>query len=127
MRRQFVRFAVVGGLCASLNLAFLYVATGLLGLHYAFSVTLSFLIINYVGFWLNKTFTFGDRSPRVVQQAARYYAVMGASLAANLTLMFLLVERAGIHYLISAAIVTVLFFFANFLGHRVITFASTGK
>ena len=125
MTSPFARFVGVGTFCALLNLAIQYSGTGLIGLHYAVSVSVSFVIVNYIGFRLNKAFTFGDRDPRIVRQATRYYGVMVLSLAANLALMAILVDGLGLHYLVAALLVTAFFVCLNFLAHRTITFGTT--
>lgn len=124
---RILRFGLVGATCALLNLALLFVGTDIIGLDYLVSVTIAFFAINLVGFLLNKHYAFRDRQPQVVRQAARYYVVLGLSLAANLALMGLLVDGLGVHYLVASVIVTVLFAALNFLGHLRITFAPNGK
>ena len=118
-----LRFVVVGGLCVVLNLGVLYVGAGLLALNYLVSVTIAFAVVNWIGFLLNKHFAFRDRQPQIVAQAIRYYGLLGASLAANLMLMTLLVDGLGLNYLVASLFVSVLFAALNFLGHLRITFA----
>jgi putative flippase GtrA len=104
-----------------------YIGTGLLGLHYAASVVASFMAVNYIGFRLNKEFTFRNEDSRVFGQAARYYGLMGISLATNLVTMALLVDGLGFHYLIAALLVTTIFVLMNFAAHRWITFGPPSK
>ncbi len=120
---RLVRFAGVGGLCALFNLVILHVGTGVLGYHYLLSVLAGFLLSNALGFRLNKSFTFEDDQPRIVQQMGRYYLVMAASLGANLALTWLLVGGAGIHYLLASVIVSSIFLVLNFVLHARLTFS----
>jgi putative flippase GtrA len=112
---KFLSYAMVGGACALLNLVALWVLTTVLGLHYLLSTLIAFLALTPVGFWLQKLVTF--RTPRADApiEWPRYFTAMGSSLAANLTLMYVLVSLMGVWYLLASVIVTVLFLIGNFL------------
>jgi putative flippase GtrA len=112
---KFIAYAIVGGGCALLNLAVLWLLTSMLGLHYLASTMISFLALTPVGFLLQKLVTF--RTPRAAARVEwpRYFVTMGSSFAANLGLMYLLVSLLGIWYLAASGMVTVLLLAANFL------------
>ena len=112
---KFFSYAAVGGLCALLNLAALWLLTSVIGLHYLVSTLIAFFTLTPLGFWLQKLVTF--RTPRVHAPVEwpRFFATMGSSLAANLLLMYLLVSVLGLWYLAAAVIVTVALLAANFL------------
>lgn len=112
---KFVSYAMVGGLCTLLNLAVQWLCTSVLGMHYLLSTLISFFTLAPLGFWLQKRITF--RTPRTAATVEwpRYLATMGASLAANVGLMYLLVSLLSVWYLAAALIVTALLLGANFL------------
>ncbi len=112
---KFLSYAAVGGVCALLNLAALWLLTSRLGLHYLASTLIAFLTLTPMGFWLQKLVTF--RTPRAAApiEWPRYFATMGSSLAANLLLMYVLVSLAGVWYLAASLIVTFVLLAANFL------------
>lgn len=120
---KFVRYAVVGGACTLLNLVVLWLLTSVLGLHYLVSTMISFFTLTPVGFVLQKLVTF--RTPRAAAgtEWPRYFLTMGASFAANLGLMYLLVSLLGIWYLAASLIVTVLLLTTNFLANDRWSFA----
>ncbi|WP_155629043.1 GtrA family protein [Burkholderia stagnalis] len=119
---RFLRFVLVGGLCTLLNLLTLWFVTTRIGWHYLVAVVISFLVVNGIGFALNKYFTFTRASRPKLREIRRYYAVMLGTLALNLSIMFLLVDVLGIHYLLASIVITVLFTLFNFVAHSGWTF-----
>jgi putative flippase GtrA len=120
---KFLTYAIVGGVCALLNLVVLWLLTDGAGLHYLVSNMISFLALTPVGFLLQKLVTF--RTPRATAgvEWPRYFATMGASFAANLALMYVLVSLLGVWYLAANLAVTVLLLAANFLVNNLWSFA----
>ena len=112
---RFLSYAVVGGICAALNLVALWLLTSTVGLHYLLSTMISFFTLTPVGFWLQKLVTF--RTPRTAAgfEWPRYLATMGSSFAANLLLMYVLVSLAGLWYLAASVVVTLVLLATNFL------------
>lgn len=112
---KFASYAIVGGICALLNLAALWLLTERAGLHYLLSTLIAFLTLTPMGFWLQKLVTF--RTPRAAAPVEwpRYFATMGSSLAANLLLMYVLVSLLGLWYLAASVVVTVALLATNFL------------
>ena len=112
---RFLSYAVVGGICAALNLAALWLLTSVVGLHYLLSTMISFFTLTPVGFWLQKLVTF--RTPRTAAgfEWPRYLATMGSSFAANLLLMYVLVSLAGLWYLAASVVVTLALLATNFV------------
>jgi putative flippase GtrA len=120
---KFLTYAIVGGGCALLNLAVLWLLTDGVGLHYLVSNMISFLALTPVGFVLQKLMTF--RTPRAAAgvEWPRYFATMGSSFAANLVLMYVLVSLLGVWYLAANVVTTVLLLVANFLVNNLWSFA----
>jgi putative flippase GtrA len=108
-------YAMVGGACALLNLAVLWLLTSGFGIHYLVSTMIAFLTLTPVGFWLQKLVTF--RTPRTAAgvEWPRYFATMGSSFAANLGLMYVLVSLLGLWYLAASVVVTLLLLATNFV------------
>lgn len=112
---KFLTYSVVGGGCALLNLALLWLLTSLLGLHYLVSTMIAFFALTPVGFWLQKLVTFRTPRAAAVFEWPRYFVTMGLSLAANLSLMYVLVSLLDVWYLAASVVVTLLFLVGNFL------------
>jgi putative flippase GtrA len=122
---QFLRFSIVGGICVSLNISFLWAATSLYNVHYLVATVVAFLLINLVGYSLNRWFTFADRDLGSEGRLWRYYAVAAGSLMLNLAMMALLVDGAGLPVIAASLIVTVAFVFLNYWNHSGWTYASS--
>jgi putative flippase GtrA len=120
---KFLAYAFVGGICALLNVAAQWLCTSVIGLHYLASTLIAFFTITPLGFWLQKLLTFRTPSAAVRFEWPRYFATMGASLATNLALMYVLVSLAGVWYLFATLIVTVALLAANFLANDRWSFA----
>jgi putative flippase GtrA len=84
-RIQLLRFAAVGVANTLITLAS-YAAGIRAGLPYLIAGALSYALGGVNGFLLNRTWTFGYRG-RVIRAAARYAAVTGLGIAANLALL----------------------------------------
>jgi putative flippase GtrA len=120
---KFLSYAAIGGVIALLNLAALWLLTSIAGLHYLLSTLIAFLALTPLAFWLQKLVTFRTPRERAPVEWPRYFATMGASLAANLGLMYVLVSLLGLWYLAASVAVTGLFLAANFLVNERWSFA----
>jgi putative flippase GtrA len=120
---RFLRFVLVGGFCASLNLLILWFTTSWIGWHYFIGITLSFFGVNWIGLVLNNRFTFSKDSRPHFGKLKRYYSVMFASLFLNFVMMRILVDTLGINYLLSSVLVTLIFAAFNFFAHQAWTFS----
>ena len=123
---KFLTYAMMGSVCALLNLVLLWVLTSVLGVHYLVSTMISFFTLTPVGFWLQKLVTF--RTPRSAApfEWPRYFLTMGSSFAANLGLMYLLVSVLGLWYLAASVVITLLLLGTNFLINNHWSFRAQG-
>jgi putative flippase GtrA len=119
---QFLRFFFIGGFCASLNILILYILTGILNLHYSFSILIQTLVVNSIGFYLNKKFTFKKNKDSFWREFLKYHTVMFSSFLLVLLLMFLFVDIFHVWYLFSFFIVSVIMISYNFISHKKWTF-----
>jgi putative flippase GtrA len=109
------RYAVIGGVCALLNLVVQWLLTSVIGLHYLASTTIAFVTLTPLGFWLQKLVTFRTPQARARIEWPRYFTTMGSSLTANVALMYVLVSLLGLWYLAACVVVTLALLAANFL------------
>ena len=58
LNTRIFKFLGVGGFCAGLSLIFLYIFTSLLNINYLISSVITIIITNFIGFALNKYYTF---------------------------------------------------------------------
>lgn len=95
-----LRFLAVG----AFNTGFGYVLFAVLVLtisrvlHYTLLLVVTYSIMSVIAFYLHRTFVFSSRGP-VLGELRRYALVHSGTLLANLVLLPLLVEVAGLHVL----------------------------
>lgn len=103
--KKVARYIVSGGSGAVVDLFCLYAFVEWFGIWYVLAAILAFIIAFFVSFSLQKFWTFKDMELNGIHvQATRYFIVSAANLAMNTLLMYLFVEIAGMHYLISQLI-----------------------
>jgi putative flippase GtrA len=117
-RRNFLKFIIVGGFCACLNLISLYVLTTVLNFHYLISFIIVFILGNFIGFCLNKYFTFRTNSRHFLKELWKYYSVMLTTFGINLIFMYILVDILKIWYLFSSFIIIAACTIYNFFMHQ---------
>jgi putative flippase GtrA len=118
---RIVRFLVVGGLAVGLNLLLFWLLVGRLGWNYLLATVIVFFAGNLFGYAANRRFTFESRD-RQGPEIARWYVVMGMSLAANLAAMAILVDGLRVNYLIASVVLSLGMAFVNYVAHDRFTF-----
>ena len=96
------RYLVSGGTAAAINLGLLYILVSLLHLWYLGATVIAFVVSFVASFILQKFFTFMEGSrERIPFQLGVYLGIILANLLVNVFLMFLIVDKLGMHYLIA--------------------------
>lgn len=117
-----LRFLLVGGASAALNLVVLWALTSVLGLHYLLSNLISFVTLNLGGYLANKVYTFRLTRQVQLREVARYFAVATLGLCINLACLWAMVHGLGLHYLAGAVVMTAVLAPLNYLAHRDVTY-----
>lgn len=121
--RQFLQYALVGGLAFIVDFGVLFLLTDKIGLHYLTSATAAFLVgllVNYVlcVAWIFDVRTIENRGHEFV-----IFSIIGvAGLALNNGLMYALTDFAGLHYLLSKLFAAVVILIFNFAFRRTMLF-----
>lgn len=119
---RILKFLAVGVVGISVNLGVfrtLYIS----GVPYLAGSVAGFLIAVFVGFILQKYWTFEDRSPgRTRAQFAFYAAVTLGNLALNTGVVYVLVGKLGVHYLLAQAFGAALVAVDSFLVYQTFIF-----
>lgn len=125
--REFLRFCVVGGVSALLNLLLLFVLTDVLKLNYLISFISGFFIVNAISYLASRYFTFKKSRFENAEGAARYCAISLFSLGLNTLALRVLVSILGLNYLVAALLLTFANAPLNYFMHRRISFGLTGS
>lgn len=124
MQSGLIRFALIGGACYLVGLALVYLGTGVLGWHYLASQSIALLLVNSLGWVLNRNWTFAASRRHPVEEYFRYFAVNLSSFALTLTIMAGLVSGLAMNYLVASAFTAAIMMVINFFAHRNWSFAS---
>ena len=116
--REFIRFAVTGGLSLFLNLAIVAFLTERIGLNYLVSMAVCFVTVTFVSFWLNRAWTFRKTGGTPVQDLGRYVFATVVQLVLSLASCSFCVEVLRIPYLVAMVILSILLVPVTFLLHR---------
>lgn len=99
-----LKFLITGMIGISVNLSVFH-ALYVLGVPYLAGSVAGLLISMVIGFLLQKYWTFWERTPeRLRAQFALYAALALGNLALNTLIVYTLVGKLGVHYLIAQAI-----------------------
>ncbi|QEC52449.1 putative flippase GtrA [Anseongella ginsenosidimutans] len=119
---------------------FKFCATGFMGLLIDFSITwlfkdlfgmdrylanaTGFVIAASCNFYINKKWTFNDKSKQVAKQYFSFFAISTVGLVLNTLILFLFHQKIGIAFYLSKALAIVLVSVWNFSANLWLTFNS---
>ena len=122
--REFLKFAIVGGIGTIVNISILYLLTEKIGVYYIFSAIISFIIAMTSNFILNKVWTFKENIKlKVGKKYLQFSLVSVVALSINLFFLYTFTEFLGIYYIISQVLAIGIALIANFLGNKIFTFS----
>lgn len=121
--RSIAKFYLSGCVSGGLDLILLFIFYDIVHLEIVQATTISFILCFAISFFLQKTWTFRNRSNRrVVRQMAMYFAIGFLNLNLNGFLMHLLVNRFEVWYILAQLGVNLLLGGGNYLFSRFIIF-----
>lgn len=124
MRRQFLKFALIGGSATGIQYLILVLLTELAGINPVVSSTLGFMVsvaFNYLG---NYYFTFTSAVPHR-SAAPKFLVIASVGLVINALVMSILTEATAVPYLAAQVLATGAVMFWNFFLNRHWTYGAT--
>ena len=119
---EFIRFVFVGGFCFILNIVLLYLCVDFCQFNYLLSLIVIWPVVSSIGFFLNKTLTFRKEFNRISVPLFTYNFLSVLSFLTVLFLMYILVSKMGVNYIVANIIVSFIMMFVNYLSHKKVTF-----
>jgi putative flippase GtrA len=113
---HFIRYALVSGIALVADVAILALCHSLLDMHYLLATTLGFVMGVIVNYTLCIWWVFTDS--RFSSRTVEFTITMGiaaAGLVINDLIMWLLIERAALYYLLAKIVAAAAVFFWNFV------------
>lgn len=123
VRRQEIRFLIVGGLNTALSTLTFIVTFALFGdtVHYMGALLASYAVGISTGFVMHRRLVFDVRG-RVVRDFARFVSVHLAGFAANAALLPILVEFVGLPVVLAQITATAMVTVGSYFGHLLFSF-----
>lgn len=112
------RFLGVGGFCAGLSLIMMFILTSLIQINYLISSVITILVTNFIGFYLNKYYTFQTKKKLFWRELWKYYSVMLSSYIFNIFAMYVLVDLINIWYLYANMLLIAVLTPVNYFFHK---------
>jgi putative flippase GtrA len=119
---QLVRFSLVGASGYAVNLAVFAGCVHALGIGYALSAGVAFLVAVVNNFWWNRHWTFAAGHGHAGFQAARFFAVSVVGFLFGLLLLVGLVDGLGLAKVPAQAVAVLCATPVSFLGNKLWTF-----
>lgn len=120
---QLFRYLVSGGIAATVYFVIIFALVEFANVHYLVASSVALAVAIGISFSLHKFFTFRERTlSRTPMQFVLYLTVVGMDFLINLSVLWLLVEKVGMPYLLGAFIATAMVAIVNFIAYRLVVF-----
>lgn len=120
---QFSKYFIAGTIGVIANILLLYILADVAGLHYLNATFISFISGIFIGFILQKFWTFSDNNlKRLPRQLSLYSLIAVTNLFLNLPLMYLLVDKRDIWYINAQIIVMIFLGIVSYVINTLLTF-----
>lgn len=116
---KLIRYLISGGTAALVNWTTLFLLVYLGHMYYLYASILAFIVSIAVSFTMQKFWTFRDNLVHDIHiQFTRYLAVIFLSLLLNTALVYFLVEKMNVWYLLAQITATAIIAIINFFAYR---------
>lgn len=115
-----LRFLIVGGTAAAINIGLLYTLTEFAGFWYLFSEVVAFLVALVFNFTLQRFWTFKSTSGERTRQATLFVGVNMWNLVLNAVLLYAFVEYSGYWYIYGQVLASILIAIESYFLYRII-------
>lgn len=120
--KEFFLYCVGGALAFIIDIGGLYIFTEYFKIWYLISATMSFILAAIFNYLFQKFITFKSTDKNVARQFFLFIVVALIGLLINNTLLYLLVELAGVWYIFAKTVAAALVLIWNFIANKKFTF-----
>lgn len=117
-----VRYLLIGGTCAVLDLVSLFLLVRYFHIWYLYAATASFVAVLLFSYFGQKYFTFRNYEKNHGKQLTKFIAIAGIGLMINTASMFVLVNLIGLWYILASVMTKLIVFLWNYFANKHITF-----
>ena len=119
----YIKYFIAGITGAAVHLFILTVFYRFLGVSVVISTSLGFVVAFFVSFYLQKFWTFRDNGrDEMLKQMMIYFIVGAVNMTLNASLMYWLVEKLSVWYLLSQVMVSGVIAIESFLIYKFVIF-----
>ncbi|MBN1923534.1 MAG: GtrA family protein [Nanoarchaeota archaeon] len=122
MKREFIVYAFVGGLCAFVDIGAYYLLNIILGVSYLIAHLFSVWLASTVKFLINKRFTFKNKSSKVRKQYTYSLIVLMVYTIVTEVMLFIFVDFFNFSTIVSKVLVLILGLSVNYVLDKKLTF-----
>ncbi|TES95224.1 GtrA family protein [Patescibacteria group bacterium] len=120
--KQFLKFCVVGTVGTAIDFGLFYLLVESAHIWYLLAATISFIVAVINNYIFNKFWTFEDRDKDFLRQFGRFLVVSIIGLGLNVLILYILVEFAGMWYILAKVLATGVVLIWNFFANKYWTF-----
>lgn len=118
---QIIKFGMVGALCFLIDYGLMILLTEIFHVYYLISCMISFTVSVVVNYLLSMRFVFLSKEDMDKRMEFLLFVVLSLiGLGLNQLLMWLLVDKGGLHYMLSKIVVTVIVMVYNFVTRKLL-------
>jgi glycosyltransferase involved in cell wall biosynthesis len=121
---ELMRYLLIGGSCAVLDLILLFSFVNYLHIWYLYAATASFIIVSTLGYFGQKYFSFRNYENNHGKQIPVFFVVAGIGLLINAAFMYAFVSLMGLWYILASVMTKFIVLIWNFFANKKITFRS---
>ena len=115
---QFLKYILIGNISNIIDFSCLYILTEFADFHYTISFAISFVLGSFTNYIIGILWIFGRSRHCVYNEFLFVFIISIVGLIFGELIIFLLVEYAKLHYLISKFVSAVIVMFWNFYGRK---------
>ena len=120
--KKFVFFGIIGFISFLMDFALTYLFKEKLKLNKYLANSLSFCLVGFINFTLNRKYTFPDHTADYKMQLFRFFIVSGTGLVLNNFITYFFTEKRKYNFYFSKLLATFIVIFWNFSMNKIFTF-----
>lgn len=116
---QILKFGLVGGMAFVIDYVLLYLCTEFLHIHYLISSIISFTVSVIFNYILSIKWVFDVKKKQDVKDFVIFIILSVIGLGINSLIMYVMVEKFGVYYMLSKIVSTVVVMVYNFITRKI--------
>lgn len=116
---QIIKFGIVGFIAFLIDYSVLYILTEFLNFHYLISATISFIVSLVFNYIASIKWVFDADKKQTLKEIVIFVILSVIGLLINHIVMFIMVDKIHIHYMITKIFATIIVMIWNFITRKI--------